>query len=95
MKLKYILNAILFVLALSFLFVCMFKTTGLSLKCVQFAVSISCIGAWVIILVFLLDVAVLYEIVRSKCTEGYKIFYALIVLLLPIIGVSIYYLIRK
>ena len=32
MKLKYILNAILFVLALS-------------LKCMQFAVSISCIGA--------------------------------------------------
>ena len=34
MKLKYILNAILFVLALSFLSMCM-----------QFAVSISCIGA--------------------------------------------------
>lgn len=50
---------------------------------------------WVIILVFILDIAVLYEIVRSKYTEGYKIFYALIVLLLPIIGVSIYYLIRK
>lgn len=45
MKLKYILNAILFVLALSFLFMCIFKTTELSLKCVQFAVSISCIGA--------------------------------------------------
>lgn len=49
----------------------------------------------VIILVILLDIAVLYEIVRSKSTEGYKIFYALIVLLLPIVGVSIYYLIRK
>jgi len=44
MKLKYILNAILFVLALSFLS-CIFKTTELSLKCMQFAVSISCIGA--------------------------------------------------
>lgn len=50
---------------------------------------------WVIILVLLLDIAVLYEIVRSKYTGGYKIFYALIVLLLPIVGVSIYYLIRK
>lgn len=45
MKLKYILNAILFVLALSFLSMCIFKTTELSLKCMQFAVSISCIGA--------------------------------------------------
>ena len=33
MKLKYILNAILFVLALSFLSMCIFKTTELSLKC--------------------------------------------------------------
>lgn len=41
---------------------------------------------WVIILVFVLDIAILYEIVRSKYTEGYKIFYALIVLLLPIIA---------
>ena len=45
MKLKYILNAIIFVLALSFLSMCIFKTTELSLKCMQFAVSISCIGA--------------------------------------------------
>lgn len=45
MKLKYILNAILFVLALSSLFMCIFKTTEVSLKCMQFAVSISCIGA--------------------------------------------------
>ena len=37
MKLKYILNAILFVLALSFLSMCIFKTTELSLKCMQFA----------------------------------------------------------
>lgn len=44
-KMKYILNAILFVLALSFLFMCIFKTTELSLKCMQFAVFISCIGA--------------------------------------------------
>ena len=50
---------------------------------------------WVIILVFLMDIAVLYEIVHSRYTEGYKIFYALIILLLPIVGVSIYYLIRK
>lgn len=48
MKLKYILNAILFVLALSFLSMCIFKTTELSLKCMQFAVSISCIGAIII-----------------------------------------------
>ena len=45
MKLKYILNTILFVLALSFLSMCIFKTTELSLKWMQLAVSISCIGA--------------------------------------------------
>lgn len=50
---------------------------------------------WVIILVILLDIAVLYEIVCSKYTEGCKMFYVMIVLLLPIVGVSIYYLIRK
>ena len=48
-----------------------------------------------IILIFLLDIAVLYSIVRTKSTQGNKILYALIVLLLPIIGISIYYLIRK
>jgi len=50
---------------------------------------------WIIILVFLLDIAVLYDIVRSKRTQSNKVLYALIVLLLPIIGVSIYYFIRK
>ena len=42
---KYILNIILLVLALSSLAIGIFKTTEVSLKCVQFAVSISCIGA--------------------------------------------------
>lgn len=45
MKLKYILNALLFVLALYFLFMCIFKTTELPLRVMQLAVSISCIGA--------------------------------------------------
>nr|WP_303776603.1 PLDc N-terminal domain-containing protein [Bacteroides intestinalis] len=47
-----------------------------------------------IISVILLDIAVLREIVRSK-TQEYKVLYTLIILFLPIIGVSIYYLIRK
>ena len=50
---------------------------------------------WIIILVFLLDIAVLYDIVRSKCVQSNKILYALIVLLLPVIGVSIYHMTRK
>ncbi|RJU30780.1 PLDc_N domain-containing protein, partial [Bacteroides sp. AM44-19] len=37
----------------------------------------------------------LYNIVCTKSTQGNKILYALIVLLFPIIGISIYYLIRK
>lgn len=47
-----------------------------------------------IISVILLDIAVLCEIVRSK-TQEYRVLYTLIILFLPIIGVSIYYLIRK
>lgn len=53
------------------------------------------ISILLIILILLLDIAVLYSIVRTKSTQGNKILYALIVLLLPIIGISIYYLIRK
>lgn len=45
MKLNNKLNIILFIIALSFLAMCIFKTTELSLKCMQLAVSISCIGA--------------------------------------------------
>lgn len=50
---------------------------------------------WVIVLVLLLDIAVLYDIVHSKRTQSNKVLYSLIILLLPVIGVSIYYLIRK
>ena len=35
------------------------------------------------------------SIVRTKSTQGSRILYVLIVLLLPVIGISIYYLIRK
>ncbi len=50
---------------------------------------------WIIILTFLLDIAVLYEIIRSKRAQTNKVLYALIILLVPVVGVSIYYLIRK
>ncbi|WP_349998364.1 PLDc N-terminal domain-containing protein [Phocaeicola massiliensis] len=33
--------------------------------------------------------------VRTKSTQGSRILYVLIVLLLPVIGISIYYLIRE
>lgn len=48
-----------------------------------------------IILVLLLDIAVLHNVIRSKDSQGSKILYSLIILLFPIVGVSIYYLIRK
>lgn len=53
------------------------------------------ITLWIIILIFLLDIAVLYDIIRSKRSQGNKVIYSLIIVLLPIIGVSIYYLVRK
>lgn len=46
-------------------------------------------------LIFLLDIAVIYNIVHLKHTRKSKVLYSLIVLFLPIIGVTIYYLIRK
>lgn len=45
MKLKYILNILLSLIALSSICTGIFQTTELSLKCVQFAISITCIGA--------------------------------------------------
>lgn len=53
------------------------------------------ITLWILALVVLLDIAVFWEIIQSKRTQGNKIVYFLIVLLFPVIGVSIYYLIRK
>lgn len=52
-------------------------------------------GFIIMLLILLLDITVIWSIVRSKRTQGYKILYSLIVLLFPIIGVSIYYLIKK
>lgn len=54
--------------------------------------DITCI---LIILICALDVAVLHNVIRSKSTLGNRILYSLIILLIPVIGVSIYYLIRK
>lgn len=48
-----------------------------------------------VLLLVLLDAAVLYDIARLKCRRERKVLYASVVLLLPVIGVSVYYLIRK
>lgn len=48
-----------------------------------------------IILIILLDVALLWSIAHSKSRQGNKLLYSLIVILFPIIGISIYYIIRK
>lgn len=44
-EMKYILNAILSLIALSSICVSIFKTTELSSKCTLFAIALSCIGA--------------------------------------------------
>ncbi len=53
------------------------------------------ISLLLIILVCALDVAVLHNVIRSKSTLGNRILYSLIILLIPVVGVSIYYLIKK
>ncbi len=48
-----------------------------------------------IILICILDVVVLHNVIRSKYTYGNRILYSLIILLIPVVRISIYYLIRK
>lgn len=49
----------------------------------------------VFLLIFLLDIAVLWNIAHSKDILRNKLLYSLIVIIFPIIGISIYYIIRK
>ncbi|RHJ76294.1 hypothetical protein DW103_17030 [Parabacteroides sp. AM08-6] len=51
------------------------------------------ITIWLIVLVFLLDFAVIWNIIQSKHTRRHKVLSALVVILFPIIGVSIYHLV--
>lgn len=52
-------------------------------------------GLTIILLVLLLDIAVIWSVVRSALPQKYKLLYILIILLIPVLGVTIYYLIRK
>lgn len=42
-----------------------------------------------------LDIAVIWSIYKSNATQIMKFIYTLIILLIPIIGISIYYLFRR
>lgn len=48
-----------------------------------------------IILIFILDCFVVYNIMHSNCTRKEKLLYSSIVVLLPIIGIPIYYELRE
>lgn len=48
-----------------------------------------------IILIFMLDCFVVYNIMHSYCTRKEKLLYSSIVVLLPIIGIPIYYELRE
>ena len=52
-------------------------------------------GLTVILLVLLLDIAVIWSVIHSVRQQKYKLLYILIILLIPILGVAIYYLIKK
>lgn len=52
-------------------------------------------GLAVLILVILLDIAVLWNVVHTKDAPKIKLLYTLIIIIFPIIGISIYYIIRK
>lgn len=48
-----------------------------------------------IILIFLLDCAVVYDIMNNNFTRNEKVIYSVIVILLPIIGIHIYFGLRE
>ena len=48
-----------------------------------------------IILIFMLDCFVVYNIMHSNCTKKERFLYSSIVVLLPIIGIPIYYELRE
>lgn len=52
-------------------------------------------GLIIILLVLLLDIVVIWSVVHSTLPEKYKLLYILIILLIPVLGVTIYYLIKK
>ncbi|GEM_PF-1886378 len=49
-------------------------------------------GLFVLILAFLLDVAVIWQLIHSSIPVSRLTVYLLVVLLIPIVGVSIYYI---
>ena len=48
-----------------------------------------------IIIIFMLDCFVVYNIMHSNCTRKERLLYSFIVILLPIIGIPIYYELRE
>ena len=48
-----------------------------------------------IILIFMLDCFILYNIMHSNCTRKEKLLHSSIVILLPIVGIPIYYELRE
>ena len=46
-------------------------------------------------IMLLLDIAVIWSVIHSVRQQKYKLLYILIILLIPILGVAIYYLIKK
>ena len=52
-------------------------------------------GLTMMLLVLLLGIAVIWSVIHSVRQQKYKLLYILIILLIPILGVAIYYLIKK
>lgn len=52
-------------------------------------------GGILSIVIFILDIIAIVEIVKSKADSGKKILWALLVILLPVVGLVLYYLIGK
>lgn len=51
-------------------------------------------GLIILLLIVLLDFSVIWEIVHTQRTGIKKTFYILMVILLPVIGVTVYYAVR-
>ncbi len=52
-------------------------------------------GHWIAILVFVLDVVAIVSVLAGRAGIGHKILWTLVILILPVIGMILYYLLGR
>lgn len=52
-------------------------------------------GQWIGILVFVLDIVAIVSVVAGRAGIGHKVLWTLVILILPVIGMILYYLLGR